>query len=437
MALNIPEDATVVVQRAKTDVQRALPEINPFQPNSWADAFITAYGYRVFETYQQIVELQRQVFWDTSTGEQLERQASWFGIIRNPATKSVGDIVVTGTAGSVVPVLTDYQNTDGETYSTTQAITISDNSLSVTSLTRVGFTATAVFSAAHNLTSAVSVTISGADQLEYNGTFQITVTSATTFDYQILALPATPATGTISAAFTTGFGSVESAAFGELTVLDAETPLTIASPVIGIDDEARVGQAGVSGGSDTEEDEPFRERFLERVQNPVAHFNPADITERAKRVSGVTRVFVNPVTPAIGQVTIYFTRDDDEDGPIPDGAEINRVKNEISLIVPANTSLDDVFVLAPVGVVVDFTFTNITPDTNTMRDSVISSLQAFFAESTTVGVDIDRDSYRSAIFNTFDIATGQSIQSFTLSTPIADITINPGELGILGTVSFV
>jgi uncharacterized repeat protein (TIGR01451 family) len=68
----------------------------------------------------------------------------------------------------------------------------------ITSITRAGQTAT-VTSAAHGYTTGDFVTIQGAAQPEYNGLFQITVTNANTFTYQVGGSPATPATGTITA----------------------------------------------------------------------------------------------------------------------------------------------------------------------------------------------------------------------------------------------
>lgn len=72
--------------------------------------------------------------------------------------------------------------------------------VSVTSITRATSTATVTTSAAHNLTTGNVVLISGATQTEYNGSFTITVTSSTTFTYTVSGTPATPATGTITAA---------------------------------------------------------------------------------------------------------------------------------------------------------------------------------------------------------------------------------------------
>jgi type IV pilus assembly protein PilY1 len=69
---------------------------------------------------------------------------------------------------------------------------------SVSGLTRSGTTATATTSAAHGFTTGQSVTISGADQTEYNGLFTATVTSTTQFTFTVVEGPTSPAAGTIS-----------------------------------------------------------------------------------------------------------------------------------------------------------------------------------------------------------------------------------------------
>jgi hypothetical protein len=62
------------------------------------------------------------------------------------------------------------------------------------------FLATATVDNTDIYTSGQTILISGADQTAYNGEFEITVTSPTTFTYEIIAVsaPTTPATGTIT-----------------------------------------------------------------------------------------------------------------------------------------------------------------------------------------------------------------------------------------------
>ncbi len=71
--------------------------------------------------------------------------------------------------------------------------------ISVTQITRSGTTATATFSSAPGFVVGQNVTISGATQSAYNGTFAITAVSGTTIKFTVSGSPTTPATGTITA----------------------------------------------------------------------------------------------------------------------------------------------------------------------------------------------------------------------------------------------
>lgn len=73
----------------------------------------------------------------------------------------------------------------------------SDYSLDVVSITRTDDEATCTTSSAHGYQNGFSVTIKGANQSEYNGTFFIFDVTSTTFKYTVSGTPATPATGTI------------------------------------------------------------------------------------------------------------------------------------------------------------------------------------------------------------------------------------------------
>lgn len=65
-------------------------------------------------------------------------------------------------------------------------------------LTFSGGTVTGSTTAKHNLKTGQIVTIAGATQTEYNGTFQVTVVDDYIFTYTITGTPASPATGTIT-----------------------------------------------------------------------------------------------------------------------------------------------------------------------------------------------------------------------------------------------
>ena len=72
------------------------------------------------------------------------------------------------------------------------------NTLTLTGITRTGQVATATFTGHGYAADGLSkIQISGADQAEYNGIFQISNVTANTFDFTVTGTPATPATGTL------------------------------------------------------------------------------------------------------------------------------------------------------------------------------------------------------------------------------------------------
>jgi uncharacterized phage protein gp47/JayE len=519
MSLEIPESAAEVENRAATDVQRELPESNPRLKNSWLGALITSFANRIFDFYLQLLAALKENLPDTATtaiNGLLKRWAAIWGIQTIPASQATGNVVATGTAAAIVPSGTVMTTSSGN-YTSTSSATISAQSISVSGIARSGQTATLTTVSDHGLANNVPVTISGAVETEYNvSAAVITVTGLNTFEYQVVGSPSTPATGTILAAFTSASVPIKSDDFGADTNLDAGEELTLQSPIVNVDDTLTVDFGAVGGGTDQETDPSLRTRLLDRIQNPVAHFNESDIKDKAKEVAGVTRVFVQPagfvigtaaitsitrlgnvatvtltaaadfqsgqtvtitgadqvdynvidapilvesttifhfivantpvtpatgtilstVTVAIGQVRVFFMRDNDIN-PIPSGSEVATVKAKIEEILPANTDEDnDLFVLAPIAVVTDFTFSSLTPNTSTMQTAIENNLKAFYAENTSVGVNIDEDAYRSAIFNTVDTETGDVVINFDLSTPTADIVIASDEIGVLGNVVF-
>lgn len=68
----------------------------------------------------------------------------------------------------------------------------------VSSITRAGDVATATTASPHGYVSGADVIVAGADQAEYNGRVNITVTGDLTFTYAATGSPATPATGTVT-----------------------------------------------------------------------------------------------------------------------------------------------------------------------------------------------------------------------------------------------
>jgi uncharacterized phage protein gp47/JayE len=142
----------------------------------------------------------------TASDISLDRIAAITGVTRNPATRSTASLYLAGNAATVIPI-GSLIGVDGSTnrFRTTAPITLDDSddfavaSGSPVSCTIVRSASVATVTAlSHGMPNGAIVTISGADQPEYNITAVISNVSAGTFDYVVVGAPTTPATGTIT-----------------------------------------------------------------------------------------------------------------------------------------------------------------------------------------------------------------------------------------------
>lgn len=306
MSLQFPENRKEISDRIKSDVKGQLPESNPFLRASFLQALIFGLAGRIFDLYQLSKTILKQIFWDTATGEFLERPAAYFGITKNAATGSTGALTIEGTPGTLIDAETNFQSSNGKEFQTTIDSSVINTSITTTIIQSLGL-ATATTPSEHLLAPGINVTISGAAEPEYNGTFLvISVPSANTFTYNVDSGAPSPATGTILSDYDTASLQMEAINFdedGNDTNLNEGDELTITSPISGLNDSGFAQFEGFQGGTDVEDQESLRERFLFKVQNPVSLFNSSAIIVEAKKINGVTRVFVFGLDQTTGNIS--------------------------------------------------------------------------------------------------------------------------------------
>ncbi len=437
MSIEYPSNIDEVAARERTDVKSQLPQSNPFQlRDSFLNALIIGTAGRAFDIYNQIQALQRQLFINTAEGAFLEEWGDLGGITRNEASQSKGKVAVTGTVLTVIPAATLLQSNAGIQYSTIQDEAISSVSVSVISITLSGQTATVTTVSDHHYGDGMTVTTSGANEVEYNGSFVIVVISLTKYTHTVVGSPATPATGTIVSTAVLADVEVKAVTFGKNTNQVKGTHISFVIPIAGADDNAIVQFEGLTGGEDIESDDDLRKRIIDHFAAPPSNFNPAQIEQLAKEVPGITTVFIKIITPDVGQVTIWPMKYNDEN-VIPSAADVSNVKKNILKILPAHVDSDDVLVNAPNGIPVAFVFNNIVPNTASMKDAVTASLLEAFREKAIVGEDFLKIAYDSAIWQTVDTLNGDTITDFSLNTPGGDISVSDGSIAIRDTVTFL
>jgi uncharacterized phage protein gp47/JayE len=438
-----------LIETARAEFRRQKPDIDPTVFGSWARGFIDGCGAMAHAMGFLVRDLEQELFPQTATDEFLDRWGSYEDLPRNPATGASGFVSLNGTVATLVNAGEEFTGSNDVVYSVLSPGAVEIVSLLLSSLTRSGTTATAITPTPHRLATGMSVAITGAVQAEYNITAMVTVTGANSFTYQVAGAPATPATGSITE--TSNFVSlnVRATTTGPDTNLVAGASMNVNLPDLG--SLAYVQFSGVSGGANLESDEDYLDRIIESRSNISGVFTEDQIKIAARTIPGNTRVFVKrPVSalgsgiqglpsysPAAGQVVVIVVRDDDAN-IIPTQSILDQTKTAIITLgkLPAHTRADDVFVLGPVAQTVNFTFTSILPNTETMKTSIRNQLIAFFQDSVTFEEDIPAPSYQGAIQNTRDLVTGERLQSFVLSSPPGDIVVADGSIPILGTVTF-
>lgn len=438
-----------LIETARAEFRRQLPDIDPTVYGSWARGFIDGCGAMAHALGFVVRDLEQELFPQNATGEFLDRWGGYENLPRNPATGASGFISLNGTVATLINAGEQFTGSNDVVYSVISPAAVEVVALLVTSLTRSGTTATAVTATPHMLATGMQTTISGAIETAYNGLVTATVTGENSFTYQVAGAPSTPATGTITE--TSNFASlnVQAVTTGPSTNMLAGATLNV--NLANLSSLAYVQFGALGGGTDLEGDNDYRDRIIESRSNISGVFTEDQIKIAARTIPGNTRVFVKrPVTalgsgtqglpsysPAAGQVVVIVVRDNDAN-IIPTQSVLDQTKDAIITLgkLPAHTRADDVFVLAPVAQVVDFTFTAISPNTQTMKTSVRNQLTAFFQDTVTFEEDIPSASYNGAIQNTRDTVTGDRLISFALSIPPGAIVVADGNIPVLGTVTF-
>ena len=140
-------------------------------------------------------------------------------------------------------------------------------------------------------------------------------------------------------------------------------------------------------------------------------------------------------TPNVGQVTVYFVRDNDAD-ILPDSNEIAKAKEAVEALRTVKDSKSDVFVYAPTSKVVNFNISNVVPNTATMKTAIENNIKQFFDDNVDLEATLSLEKIKSAIQSSFDLETGKQLDTYTLNNPSEDIVCGTGELPVLGTITF-
>ena len=429
-----PKSFSEVLERLRNDFQNSNQTSNPFLRVGFLKSLLDSHAGRYFDIYRKAEEVLKQAFIATASGVGLLQHGIENDLSLSEATKSNGLGIATGVLNESIDSGSELAASTGDIFTTSADATITNESIAITSISQVGGVAT-VIAVGHQMASGFDVTISGANEVDYNGTFTVIAIDEDTFSYVVPSTTASPATGTIlcsSLRVILFLDAQEGGLNGNLSA-NEKIDFVITSP--NVNSEAAIIFNGLTGGSDEQTEDEFQIEILDFVREPVAPFNAPNIKVVIKKeIPTASRIFVNEITPGIGQVTTYFV-EDSQTNILPSATTIQKAKYAIGTIKTADVDSADVFVFAPTLIPTNFIFTAINPSNQSMKDAIQANLEFFF-DNTTEGVDILEDEYINVLLNTVDTTTGAILESYTLSAPSSDILIASGELGTLGNVTF-
>lgn len=206
------------------------------------------------------------------------------------------------------------------------------------------------------------------------------------------------------------------------------TIISLVSPVAGVSMQGKADSLGITGGSDIEDIEDYRERLLFFVRNPPTGGSKTDYEIWARQVPGVTRAWCYPTESGPGTVTVRFMMDGTYDDGIPQAGDVKRVKDYIDKLQPATAT---VYIEAPIADPLDVVFESLDPMDTASQAAVQSKLKSLVQSSSVIpGGEIKLSKIRGAISN----ATGN--EDFVLSSPTANVVMAKGHITTLGTITY-
>ncbi len=225
---------------------------------------------------------------------------------------------------------------------------------------------------------------------------------------------------------TTATLAISAAVAGAAGNADMGTTLTFPTPILNVATQGVVtGTDGLSGGVDDEDPEDLRTRLLARIRNPPQGGCQTDYEAWAKEVSGVTRAWVYPSWNGPGTVGVTFVMDG-RVSIIPLAGDVTAVSAHIAAVRPVTAG---VTVFAPTTKALNLTI-HAVPATADVKAAIAASIADLLTREAEPGGTILLSHIQEAIAE----AAGET--DHTLTVPSANVTSVPGELIVLGAITW-
>lgn len=266
------------------------------------------------------------------------------------------------------------------------------------------------------------------------GTIGTTVPAGTVLQSALGQLYATNAAGAFSSS-TMNVAITAEAVGSDYNQIAAST-LSFVSPIAGVNTDTVVTTGGITGGTDIEDDDSYRDRILTRKKEPPHGSTAADYVSWCKEVTGVTRAWSFPQLYGPGTIGVAFVRDGDTP-IIPTPADIETVRDYIVGHIDAGTgkTVGCPVTAEPGLIMIDLEAltVNFSIKTYPFNSSVTASMQSKLEELMYERGGPGEEITISQMYEAITAAVGE--EKSEIISPSATVVANYKQIPILGTVT--
>lgn len=282
----------------------------------------------------------------------------------------------------------------------------------------------AIFGITENPATASTgpVVFTGTNGTEVPASTEITIGGVFYTTDAVVTVASGSATAAVTASSTGSAGNVPAAATGSLT-----------SPIAGIDTEVTVDTGGLTGGTDAETVESYRDRVLNRMSSPPRGGTAADYTAWISEVPTVSvfRSWIYPLGDGVGTVVAAFTVTDSgepEGFAVPSAGDVTAVQDYVDSARPIDMRSFRAFAPSSAALTLSVTLT-IEPgaDLPTVQAAAEAALSAMLGSDAEPGVAIPL----SRISEVISTTAGEA--SHVITSPLSDPS--PGTGAIFDSVA--
>jgi len=357
---------------------------------------------------------------------------------RLPSSPAIGSVWVTGEDGTEIPTGTEFTSDEGFEYVVTVG-GIVDTTEFIVSTVNVGDgnTLRLTLGGVINFPTLSTIAVEDASNGIFNSTYTASVIDVNTISIPIgfsLSGAILPTTGFKVVATGIDVDVVSKKETSEAN-LDYGKSLFLSGDITDADSDAVVYYGGIGGGTALESNTDYRQRILAWLQQPVTILNAGQISAICREVVGVSRIFLNRATPKVGKCQIFAVKDSSVSQVLTAG-DITYIQNKIFNLLDITREASDYFVGSPYLQPIDVTISGLSPDSPSMRESIVANLDSEINDRQVLGGTFDVDLLRRASLLGIDSDTGESVQNLNVTSPstaLIDIGKYTGAYNIAGT----